>query len=217
MPRSAANRLRDHCQSLMFAATSGSKSAATARGPIREVRSAESRSSNFSPRCSAQGGRRLFSRDARREGAHRGRDYAVHRRRDVRRGKRQDAASYLPHQCRRRRGCRSRASAWLRAAGTEGSFIPFIVVRGGLTARLARPVYYELAALAMTASGGRGRACGAEGRSSRFPGRRKPEWLRATPRHSLCLPTAAMVRSALAQSGSCAMEAWPLDVAHCAD
>jgi uncharacterized protein len=32
-------------------------------------------------------------------------------------------------------------------------FIPFIVVRDGLTARLARPVYYELAALAVSTSG----------------------------------------------------------------
>jgi hypothetical protein len=31
----------------------------------------------------------------------------------------------------------------------KGSFMPFVVVRGGLRARLARPVYYELAALAL--------------------------------------------------------------------
>ena len=40
-------------------------------------------------------------------------------------------------------------------AGPKGSFVPFIVVREGLTARLARPVYYELAALAMKADGGK--------------------------------------------------------------
>ncbi len=33
--------------------------------------------------------------------------------------------------------------------GPGGSLIPFIVVRDGLKARLARPVYYELAALAV--------------------------------------------------------------------
>jgi hypothetical protein len=37
--------------------------------------------------------------------------------------------------------------------GAAGGFVPFIVVRDALTARLARPVYYELAALAM--KGGR--------------------------------------------------------------
>ena len=37
-------------------------------------------------------------------------------------------------------------------AGPKGSFIPFILVRDGLRARLARPVYYELAALAVEAS-----------------------------------------------------------------
>jgi hypothetical protein len=31
----------------------------------------------------------------------------------------------------------------------KGSFMPFVVVRGGLRARFARPVYYELAALAL--------------------------------------------------------------------
>jgi uncharacterized protein len=39
------------------------------------------------------------------------------------------------------------------ARGDKTGFIPFIVVRDGLTARLARPVYYELAALAMSPSG----------------------------------------------------------------
>jgi len=34
------------------------------------------------------------------------------------------------------------------ARGAEDGFIPFVEVRGGLKARLARPVYYELAALA---------------------------------------------------------------------
>jgi hypothetical protein len=34
-------------------------------------------------------------------------------------------------------------------AGAEGSFTPFVVMRGGLKARLARAVYYELAALAV--------------------------------------------------------------------
>jgi hypothetical protein len=39
------------------------------------------------------------------------------------------------------------------ARADKKGFVPFIVVRDGLTARLARPVYYELAALAMSASG----------------------------------------------------------------
>jgi len=38
-------------------------------------------------------------------------------------------------------------------AGPKGSFIPFILLRGGLKARLARPVYYELAALAVEPPG----------------------------------------------------------------
>jgi uncharacterized protein len=42
--------------------------------------------------------------------------------------------------------------------GPAESFIPFVLVRDGLKARLARPVYYELAALALeaSASGGPG-------------------------------------------------------------
>ena len=36
--------------------------------------------------------------------------------------------------------------------GPKESFIPFVLVRDGLRARLARPVYYELAALAADAS-----------------------------------------------------------------
>jgi hypothetical protein len=38
-------------------------------------------------------------------------------------------------------------------AGPKGSFTPFVLVRGGLKARLARPVYYELAALAVEHEG----------------------------------------------------------------
>ena len=38
-------------------------------------------------------------------------------------------------------------------AGPKGSFTPFILVRAGLKARLARPVYYELAALAVEPPG----------------------------------------------------------------
>ena len=38
-------------------------------------------------------------------------------------------------------------------AGPDGSFTPFVVMRGGLKARLARPVYYELAALAVERPG----------------------------------------------------------------
>jgi hypothetical protein len=41
-------------------------------------------------------------------------------------------------------------------AGPEGSFTPFVVMRGGLKARLARAVYYELAALAVERPGDAG-------------------------------------------------------------
>lgn len=51
----------------------------------------------------------------------------------------------------------------------KGSFVPFIVVRGGLTARLARPVYYELVALAMKASGGKGPGVWSGGMFFPFP------------------------------------------------
>ena len=54
--------------------------------------------------------------------------------------------------------------------GDKESFVPFIVVRGDLTARLARPVYYELAALAMTASGGKGPGVWSGGTFFPFPG-----------------------------------------------
>jgi hypothetical protein len=37
--------------------------------------------------------------------------------------------------------------------GATGGFVPFIVVRDGLAARLTRPVYYDLAALAMKDGG----------------------------------------------------------------
>jgi hypothetical protein len=39
------------------------------------------------------------------------------------------------------------------APGEKTGSVPFILVRDGLTARLARPVYYELAALAMSEGG----------------------------------------------------------------
>jgi len=41
-------------------------------------------------------------------------------------------------------------------AGPEESFTPFVVMRGGLKARLARAVYYELAALAVERPGDAG-------------------------------------------------------------
>jgi uncharacterized protein len=55
------------------------------------------------------------------------------------------------------------------ACGEGRSFVPFIVVRGGLTARLARPVYYELAALAMSASGEEGPGVWSGGTFFPFP------------------------------------------------
>jgi uncharacterized protein len=39
-------------------------------------------------------------------------------------------------------------------AGPKGSFTPFVVIRDGLKARLARSVYYELVTLAVEAGGG---------------------------------------------------------------
>jgi hypothetical protein len=37
--------------------------------------------------------------------------------------------------------------------GKLGGFVPYVVVRNGLAARLARPIYYELAALAVEVDG----------------------------------------------------------------
>jgi hypothetical protein len=54
-------------------------------------------------------------------------------------------------------------------AGRAGSFVPFIVVREGLRARLARPVYYELANLAMKARGGKGPGVWSGGTFFPFP------------------------------------------------
>ncbi len=52
----------------------------------------------------------------------------------------------------------------------DGSFIPFIGLRGGLEARLARPVYYELvAAAAVTEGGDGGEALGVWSGGSFFP------------------------------------------------
>jgi hypothetical protein len=51
--------------------------------------------------------------------------------------------------------------------GTLGGFAPFIVVRGGLKARIARSVYYELAALAM--EGGASRQLGVWSSGVFFP------------------------------------------------
>jgi hypothetical protein len=53
--------------------------------------------------------------------------------------------------------------------GEKGGFVPFVAVRGGLTARLARPVYYELAALAVKARGGKGPGVWSGGTFFPFP------------------------------------------------
>jgi hypothetical protein len=55
------------------------------------------------------------------------------------------------------------------APGPERSFIPFVLVRDGLKARLARPVYYELAALATERTGGEGLGVWSGGRFFPFP------------------------------------------------
>src|SRR5581483_7192346 len=51
----------------------------------------------------------------------------------------------------------------------RGSFVPYILVRDGLTARLARPVYYELAALALASGGKEGPGVWSGGSFFRFP------------------------------------------------
>jgi hypothetical protein len=53
--------------------------------------------------------------------------------------------------------------------GTLGGFIPFILVRGGLKARLARSVYYELAALAVEPRGGGEAGVWSDGQFFPFP------------------------------------------------
>jgi uncharacterized protein len=53
--------------------------------------------------------------------------------------------------------------------GEKGGFVPFVVVRGGLTARLTRPVYYELAALATKARNGKGPGVWSGGTFFPFP------------------------------------------------
>jgi hypothetical protein len=54
--------------------------------------------------------------------------------------------------------------------GPAGSFTPFILVRDGLKARLSRPVYYELAALAAESPAGEGPGVWSEGAFFAFPG-----------------------------------------------
>jgi hypothetical protein len=53
--------------------------------------------------------------------------------------------------------------------GPNGDFIPFVVVRGGLRARLARPIYYELAALAAERPGAEGQGVWSGGMFFPFP------------------------------------------------
>jgi hypothetical protein len=53
--------------------------------------------------------------------------------------------------------------------GPPGSFTPFVVIRDGLKARLARPVYYELAGLAVERPGGEGLGVWSGGQFFPFP------------------------------------------------
>jgi hypothetical protein len=53
--------------------------------------------------------------------------------------------------------------------GSQGGFTPFVVVRDGLRARLARPVYYELAALATERAKGGGPGVWSGGQFFPFP------------------------------------------------
>ena len=54
-------------------------------------------------------------------------------------------------------------------AALKGSFTPFVVVRSGLKARLAGPVYYELAALAVEGPGSEGLGVWSGGAFFPFP------------------------------------------------
>ena len=54
--------------------------------------------------------------------------------------------------------------------GAGQDFIPFILVRDGLKARLSRPVYYELAALAAESCSRQGQGVWSEGAFFAFPG-----------------------------------------------
>lgn len=54
--------------------------------------------------------------------------------------------------------------------GAGQSFIPFILVRDGLKARLSRPVYYELAALVAASCSHQGQGVWSEGVFFPFPG-----------------------------------------------
>ena len=53
--------------------------------------------------------------------------------------------------------------------GPAGSFTPFILVRGGLKARLSRPVYYELVSLAADNPAGQGQGVWSGGTFFPFP------------------------------------------------
>jgi len=63
----------------------------------------------------------------------------------------------------------------------KGAVRPFVVMRGGLKARLARPVYYELAALAVDGPGGEGPGVWSGGVFFPFP----TEGQNAAPQRSL--------------------------------
>jgi hypothetical protein len=54
-------------------------------------------------------------------------------------------------------------------AGPKGNFTPFVLVRDGLKARLTRPVYYELAALAVEHVGAEGLGIWSDGVFFPFP------------------------------------------------
>jgi hypothetical protein len=51
-----------------------------------------------------------------------------------------------------------------------GGFVPYVLVRDGLAARLARPIYYELAALAVEVGGPENVGVWSSGRFFPFPG-----------------------------------------------
>jgi len=53
--------------------------------------------------------------------------------------------------------------------GPQGSFTPYVLIRDGLKARLARPVYYELAGLAVERAGSESLGVWSGGRFFSFP------------------------------------------------
>ena len=89
----------------------------------------------------------------------------------------------LPAQHRRPRHRRARPSAALRSSARTGP-IPISRSGPGLEALVARPVYYELAEIALAEGGRAARACGAAAPSSRWSRAHEPRRRRCAKRSS---------------------------------